>query len=195
MSGIKFFRGIVPIMSLIMIFMCIASTYQISAKTIGTQLVIDTPNGRTIRCPGNHFYPHVTVCTGTNSGDIIVEPLMGGTIFGFKGDDRFRGLLGSAVVFGGDGDDVIQGGNGTATLFGNEGNDVIIGSAGPNFVYGGGASFLYGGKGNDQLIGGSDYEVMEGGPGSDLFVCKGKSDLIVDFNAMEDKKEGNCILL
>lgn len=171
----------------------LAHQFAVAKITIGTQALIQTPNGKILRCAGNLFFPR-TVCTGTNMNDTIVDPVEGGTIFGFKGDDKFQGLLGSETVFGNDGNDKIQGGNGSSTLFGNDGNDVIVGGGGPNILYGGGTSFMFGGNGNDQLIGGLDHEVMLGGSGHDLFICKGKSDLIVDFKPSEDKKEGNCVL-
>jgi len=162
--------------------------------TIGTQAYKQTPNGTIIVCAGNVLLPAGGVCVGTNKNDTIVDPLHYGTIFGFKGDDKFQGLLGSETVFGGSGNDAIQGGNGTASLFGNNGNDVLVGGAGVSPLFGGGVSTLYGGNGNDQLGGGVDHQVMTGGPGHDTFVCKGKDDLLMDFNPAEDTKQGNCVL-
>lgn len=181
------------LVALLCIYFTLVHQIALGKTTIGTQAIIQTPSGKIIRCAGNLFFPR-TVCTGTNLNDTIVDPVEGGTIFGFKGDDKFQGLLGSETVFGNDGNDTIQGGNGSSTIFGNNGNDILVGGGGPNILYGGGTSFMFGGNGNDQLIGGLDHEVMEGGPGHDFFVCKGKPDLIVDFRPDEDKKEGNCIL-
>jgi Ca2+-binding RTX toxin-like protein len=175
------------------VFVALVCQTAFAKITVGTQALIQTPNGKLTRCAGNLFYPR-TVCVGTDNNDTIIDPVEGGTIFGFKGDDKFQGLLGSETVFGNDGNDTIQGGNGSSTLFGNNGNDVLVGGGGPNFLYGGGTNFLFGGNGNDQLIGGLDHEVMIGGPGHDVFVCKGKPDLIVDFKPGIDKKEGNCVL-
>ena len=166
----------------------------VSAVTIGNQAFKQTPNGTIIICAGNVLLPANSICVGTNENDTIVDPLHFGTVFGFKGDDKFQGLLGSETVYGGSGNDAIQGGNGTATLFGNNGNDVIVGGVGVSVLFGGGVSMLYGGNGNDQLVGGIDHEVMTGGPGQDAFVCKGKDDLLMDFNPAEDTKQGNCIL-
>jgi Ca2+-binding RTX toxin-like protein len=53
---------------------------------------------------------------------------------------------------------------------------------------------MYGGNGDDQLIGGVNYDIMTGGLGHDTFVCKGKEDLVMDYNAQNDKKSGNCVL-
>ena len=178
-----------------MIFPAMALTYHTAfGKTIGNQALVDTPQGKIIRCAGNVLIPQ-SVCVGTNMNDTIVDPLHFGTIFGFKGDDKFQGLLGSETVFGGSGNDAIQAGNGSSTLFGNHGDDVLVGGGGPNILFGGGVTFMYGGNGDDQIMGGIDHDVMIGGPGNNTFVCNGKEDLIVDFKPGEDKMQGNCVLM
>jgi Ca2+-binding RTX toxin-like protein len=106
-------------------------------KIIGNQAPVDTPHGKIIRCAGNLLITP-SVCVGTNVNDTIVDPLHTGTIFGFKGDDKFQGLLGSETVFGGSGNDAIQAGNGSSTLFGNDGDDTLVGGGGPNILFGGG---------------------------------------------------------
>jgi Ca2+-binding RTX toxin-like protein len=182
------------LLTLAIIFVSINLIEQkVSAVTIGNQAFMQTPNGTILRCASNVLITP-GICVGTNENDTIVDNLHFGTIFGFKGDDKFQGLLGSETVFGGSGNDAIQGGNGTVTLFGNNGNDVLVGGVGVSILFGGGVSMLYGGNGDDQLVGGVDYEVMTGGPGHDAFVCKGLEDLLMDFNPTEDTKEGNCVL-
>ncbi len=168
--------------------------YPVNGEGLGdNERLVDT-NDKTIQCVGGLLL-HKTVCKGTNENDFIVEAISGGTIYGFDGDDKFQGRLGSEVVFGGNGNDVILGGNGSSTLFGNDGDDIIIGGSGPNKRLGGGTSFLYGGNGNDKLIGGFDHEVMVGGSGHNTFICNGRQDLIVDFQPSKDVMQGNCILL
>jgi Ca2+-binding RTX toxin-like protein len=190
----KIFRIIFLLLGFAITLVYITLTDQIvSAGTIGNQAFMQTPNGTIIRCAGNVILT-TNICVGTNENDTIVDPLQFGTIFGFKGDDKFKGLLGSEVVFGGSGNDAIQGGNGSSTLFGNDGNDVLLGGGGPNILVGGGTSMLYGGNGDDQLVGAFDHQVMTGGPGHDAFVCKGSEDLVMDFDPTEDTKEGNCVL-
>jgi Ca2+-binding RTX toxin-like protein len=185
---------ILILLALAITFVSIGLVYgTVSGETIGNQAFMETPNGTIIRCAGNVILTP-NICVGTNENDTIVDPLQFGTIFGFKGDDKFKGLLGSEVVFGGSGNDAIQGGNGSSTLFGNDGNDVLLGGGGPNILVGGGVSMLYGGNGDDQLVGAFDHEVMTGGPGHDAFICKGSEDLVMDFNPTEDTKEGNCVL-
>jgi Ca2+-binding RTX toxin-like protein len=190
----KIFGIVFLILTLAIIFVSITLIEQtISASTIGNQAFMQTPNGTIIRCASNVLITP-GICVGTNENDTVVDPLHFGTVFGFKGDDKFKGLLGSETVFGGSGNDAIQGGNGSSTLFGNNGNDVLLGGLGPNILFGGGVSMLYGGNGDDQLVGAFDHEVMTGGPGHDAFVCKGSEDLLMDFDPTEDTKQGNCVL-
>jgi Ca2+-binding RTX toxin-like protein len=163
-------------------------------EIIGTQTTMVTPLGKIIQCAGNLLAPP-TVCAGTNMNDTIVTSPRSGTIFGFGGDDKVQGLLGTEVTFGNDGNDAIQGGNSTSVVFGNDGNDVVVGEAGPNILFGTGGSMLLGGPGNDQVIGGVDHDVMSGGPGQDVFLCNGKQDVIVDFDQSEDTMTGDCVTL
>ena len=89
---------------------------------------METPMGKITQCAGNLLAPP-TICTGTSRNDTIVTSPRSGTIFGWGGDDKVQGLLGTEVTFGNDGNDAIQGGNGTAAVFGNDGNDVVVGEA------------------------------------------------------------------
>jgi hypothetical protein len=164
------------------------------AKVIGTQTTMETLMGKVTQCAGNLLAPP-TICTGTSRNDTIVTSPRSGTIFGWGGDDKVQGLLGTEVTFGNDGNDAIQGGNSTAAVFGNDGNDVVVGEAGPNILFGTGGSMLFGGSGNDQIIGGIDHDVMSGGPGHDTFLCNGKQDVIVDFKGLEDIMSGDCVVL
>jgi len=188
---------VIIFMLLVGLFLCtvITSTYQIASSkaTIGNQAYMETPKGKILRCAGNLLIT-TALCAGTNENDTIVNPLQGGTIYGFKGDDKFQGLLGHETVFGGSGNDAIQAGNDSATLFGNDGNDILVGSVAGNILFGSGGVFMFGGNGDDQLIGGVNYDIMTGGPGHDTFVCKGKEDLLMDYNAQNDNKTGTCVL-
>jgi Ca2+-binding RTX toxin-like protein len=170
-------------------------TFQIASGivTIGNQANVETPKGKIVRCAGNLLITPA-MCVGTDKNDTIVDPLHGGTIYGFKGNDKFQGLLGHETVFGGGGNDAIQAGNDSATLFGNDGNDILVGSLAGNILFGGGSVFMYGGNGDDHLIGGVDYDIMTGGPGHDTFDCKGREDLIMDYDLQNDNKSGNCVL-
>jgi Ca2+-binding RTX toxin-like protein len=164
-------------------------TFQIASglMTIGNQVAMETPKGKIIRCAGNLLITP-NMCVGTNNNDTIVDPIHGGTIYGFKG------LLGHETIFGGGANDAIQAGNDSATLFGNDGNDVLVGSIAENILFGGGSVFMYGGNGDDHLIGGIDYDIMTGGAGHDTFECKGKEDLVMDYDSQNDNKTGNCVL-
>jgi Ca2+-binding RTX toxin-like protein len=191
-----YLRMIVILLLFIIIFPALPSVYDTAfGKTIGFQSSMETPKGKIIRCAGNLLLTPSSVCVGTNMNDTIVDPLHSGTVFGFKGDDKFQGLLGSETVFGGSGNDAIQAGNGSSTLFGNDGDDTLVGGGGPNILFGEGVTFMYGGNGDDQLIGGVYHEVMIGGPGNNTFVCSGQDDLVVDFKPGEDKMQGNCVLI
>ena len=145
-------------------------------EVIGTQTTMETPMGNITQCAGNLLAPP-TICTGTSRNDTIVTSPRSGTIYGWGGDDKIQGLLGTEVTFG------------------NDGNDVVVGEAGPNILFGTGGSMLFGESGNDQIIGGIDHDVMSGGPGQDTFVCNGKQDVIVDFKELEDMKSGDCVIL
>ena len=70
-------------------------------EVIGTQTTMETPMGKITQCAGNLLAPP-TICTGTSRNDTIVTSLRGGTIFGWSGDDKVQGLLGTEVTFGND---------------------------------------------------------------------------------------------
>jgi Ca2+-binding RTX toxin-like protein len=94
---------------------------------------------------------------------------IGGTVFGYAGDDR---------LFGGAGGDRLNGGLGNDVLRGGGGGDMLWGEAG--------ADDIEGGDGDDVISGGSGRDRLAGGAGSDLFTGEAAAfdgDTIADFGA------------
>jgi len=88
-------------------------------------------------------------------------------------------------------------------LFGIEGADTLIGSAGDDWIYGrkgpdillggGGNDILRGGKGHDTLMGGVGDDTMYGGMGMDSFVISPGDNIVMDYNASEDRMTGDIL--
>ena len=93
------------------------------------------------------------------------------TQFGNERGNFLKGDAGSDRILGDRGNDIIKGRKGSDELFGEQGND-----------------WIFGGKGDDLLSGGAGYDVLFGGRGGDRFLFTGesKTDIIADFDVLED---------
>ena len=108
--------------------------------------------------------------------------LVGGSVFGFAGNDELIGGSGADVFVGGYGADRLIGGDGTDTLGGGQGGDVLNGGARRDILDGGdGADILTGGTGKDRLTGGAgadQFAFLDG----DLSADHSLTDIITDFS-------------
>jgi Ca2+-binding RTX toxin-like protein len=111
--------------------------------------------------------------------------VVGGTVFGFAGNDRLQGGAGADRLDGGYGADALIGGKGGDTIGGGQGGDTLNGDAGRDI--------LDGGDGADVLTGGVDKDRLTGGAGLDQFVFRdgdssaerAAADVITDFGHAE----------
>jgi hypothetical protein len=122
----------------------------------------------------------------------IIGTTKGDKFNGGMGDDTITGLYGRDLLNGQGGNDKINGGIGNDKISGQSGNDLLKGEKGDDMLFGGdGYDQLYGDTGDDILDGGKGYNILVGGEGSDTFICN-QFDTVMDFNATEDQKTGNC---
>jgi Ca2+-binding RTX toxin-like protein len=106
--------------------------------------------------------------------------VIGGTIFGYAGDDILTGGLGGERIEGGFGNDVVTGNGGIDILLGEGGNDSLFGGAG--------ADELFGGDGDDRISFDFADTVIDGGLGTDTLVVDATGSIVVtplSFEALE----------
>jgi len=114
--------------------------------------------------------------------------VVGGTVFGFAGNDE---LLGGSAT------DSLDGGYGADQLLGARGDDTLLGGGGGDLLEGGaGRDALDGGAGNDRLVGGTNKDTLTGGDGADTFYFyageagtgASSADVVVDFSHADGDK-------
>ncbi|MDY0238059.1 MAG: calcium-binding protein, partial [Campylobacterales bacterium] len=97
-----------------------------------------------------------------------IDNLIGGVIYGGRGDDVITGTDGDDEIYGGSGNDIISAKKGNDIVYGGEGNDTIYGNEGDDTLYGNeGDDLLYGGSGNDTIYGGPGNDTIYGNEGDD----------------------------
>lgn len=118
---------------------------------------------------------------------------------GYGGEAEGDVFKGFEALYGGSGNDTLTGSSTADTIYGNAGHDTIKGGAKDDILYGGdgddilngeaGTDKLYGNAGNDTLIASDGLDIMTGGEGQDKFVFMSGTgtDLVTDFNLLEDK--------
>lgn len=118
---------------------------------------------------------------------------------GFGGEAEGDVFKGFEALYGGSGNDALTGSSTADTIYGNAGHDTINGGAKDDILYGGdgddvlngemGTDKLYGNGGNDTLVASDGLDILTGGEGQDKFVFMSGtgSDLVTDFNLLEDK--------
>jgi Ca2+-binding RTX toxin-like protein len=133
--------------------------------------------------------------TVTIAGDGVGTIGDGSSTANFQEFEEF--LLGSA-------NDTVNGAGNTRSIEvqGGAGNDLITSGSGADTLGGGiGADTIYGGLGNDNVDGGQDADILyggggddtlTGGTGGDRFISTGAgNDVITDFDAVTNVKDGN----
>ncbi len=160
------------------------------SPTIGSSVVVETPNGYS----GGDFSLTVTSTsteagggsTATTSVTVAVDvPDVSDTV-GTDSGETLSGTTGGETIFGMDGDDIITGGGGVDTLYAGGGNDTVTGGAQADTIDGGaGIDTIVGGGGDDNITGGAGDDTLSGGSGADTFEfdANSGSDIITDILA------------
>ena len=115
----------------------------------------------------------VTQANPDLSSTLVNAGVILGDVRFYAGDDRYDGDAGwvGGTVFGYSGDDRLIGGTGLDRLVGGLGNDTLLGNAGSDVLTGeAGADHLDGGDGDDLLLGGAGNDTIAGGSGIDTAV-------------------------